>query len=697
MNKPAKELFTLFFSKDETIKRFGRKVSPRISVVTPIRNTGQILQQTARCLQRQTFRHFEWILVDDASNCLETQCALAEIAKNDARVRVITLRRWSGIATARNLGARSAVSDLLFFLDGDDLLESTALEKCYLAYLANPQVNAVTAYNGAFGGQSYLWNLSETKLNNLQKENPFVSVLLIERELFEKVGGFDQSKRTRKGGEDWILWARLFENKTFRLHIIPEYLFWYRRVTPSKMRKKWPGFKSVRNIVQGQLIKEGPISIPCEKTSLQADLSGYPEAAHSKPRDMPHAGSKKKRIVLLMPYMQIGGADAFNLNLIRELQHKHWEVTVVTTLRDSHPWFAEFYKLTQRVYHIANLAGPKYYWPVMRLIMREVRPNVLFISNSAVGYHLLPSLRIEFPKTICVDYNHMEEISWENGGHALSGVYWQEYLDISFVASNHLKNWMVSKSAQSDRIKTCYIGTDISKAVDCADKPSTNTRASSGKGSIPFIIFPARLVAQKQPLVFLQALRLVKARNANFTAAICGDGPLETTVKKTIMKYGLQSHVRMLGSLSNDDVHALYECGDILFLPSANEGISLAIYEAMSHGMVVVGADVGGQKELVRPGAGFLVKRSSPEIEAQEYAEIICSLIANPKKRYEIGKRARRRIIQGFTTAKMGRRMNDILTSAISNKRPQRRAMTAKQLEVVTNRLVHLVVRSNAQ
>ncbi|CAG0972422.1 hypothetical protein ARNL5_01796, partial [Anaerolineae bacterium] len=96
---------------------------------------------------------------------------------------------------------------------------------------------------------------------------------------------------------------------------------------------------------------------------------------------------------------------------------------------------------------------------------------------------------------------------------------------------------------------------------------------------------------------------------------------------------------------------------DILFLPSAWEGIALTVYEAMAAGCVVVGAVVGGQAELVTEGTGVLIQRSTPAQEAQEDAAILERLIAVPALRSQLGGSARARVHQHFSLGRMGERM----------------------------------------
>jgi hypothetical protein len=117
----------------------------------------------------------------------------------------------------------------------------------------------------------------------------------------------------------------------------------------------------------------------------------------------------------------------------------------------------------------------------------------------------------------------------------------------------------------------------------------------------------------------------------------------------------------------------LFQATDIFFLPSQMEGISLAIYEAMACGVAIVGADVGGQKELVTSDCGMLIQRSSETIETENYASVLSALLQDSAKLRAIGAAGRRRVAAHFQLAQMGRRMQDLLIRAadLNHSRPR--------------------------
>ena len=92
--------------------------APRLSVIMPVYNTSEFLEESIGSVLCQTFRDFELIAVDDGStdNSLEI-CRRYEAA--DSRVRVLTQKNL-GAGAARNKGAAHARAEYLMFLDSDD-------------------------------------------------------------------------------------------------------------------------------------------------------------------------------------------------------------------------------------------------------------------------------------------------------------------------------------------------------------------------------------------------------------------------------------------------------------------------------------------------------------------------------------------------------------------------------------------------
>ena len=99
---------------------------PKISVVVPVYNVEEYLDECLTSLERQTVRDLEILIVDDGST--DGSAAIAQRhAAADERIRIVT-RPNGGLGAARNTGIEEATGEYLAFLDSDDVLPPTAYE-----------------------------------------------------------------------------------------------------------------------------------------------------------------------------------------------------------------------------------------------------------------------------------------------------------------------------------------------------------------------------------------------------------------------------------------------------------------------------------------------------------------------------------------------------------------------------------------
>ena len=97
----------------------------------PIYNVASYLAACLDSILAQTFRDFEVILVDDGSTDESADIAAA-YAKKDARILLIRHRWNRGAADARNLGLELCRGRYVSFIDGDDVLMPSYLERLLL-------------------------------------------------------------------------------------------------------------------------------------------------------------------------------------------------------------------------------------------------------------------------------------------------------------------------------------------------------------------------------------------------------------------------------------------------------------------------------------------------------------------------------------------------------------------------------------
>lgn len=100
----------------------------KFSIIVPVYGVEKYLDECVESLVNQTYKDFEIILVDDKSpdNC-PAMCD--EWAKKDSRINVIHKEQNQGLGFARNTGMSACKGDYILFVDSDDTIDLTTLEK----------------------------------------------------------------------------------------------------------------------------------------------------------------------------------------------------------------------------------------------------------------------------------------------------------------------------------------------------------------------------------------------------------------------------------------------------------------------------------------------------------------------------------------------------------------------------------------
>lgn len=99
----------------------------KVSIVVPMYNCSKVITRCVHSIKDQTYQNIEILLVDDGSTD-DTEMICNEIKKNDDRISVFRQKN-SGVSAARNLGIAKATGRYLMFVDSDDYLSKTYVEK----------------------------------------------------------------------------------------------------------------------------------------------------------------------------------------------------------------------------------------------------------------------------------------------------------------------------------------------------------------------------------------------------------------------------------------------------------------------------------------------------------------------------------------------------------------------------------------
>lgn len=180
-----------------------------ISIIIPIYNQADKLVKTLESINKQTYRDFEVIIVNDGStDGVEDVCALhlkkLSETSNISNGYLFLNQENKGAPAARNRGRASAQGEYLFFCDADAVLKENALEELLNALSDHPE--ASYAYSSFNWGRK-LFKLSPFDAERLRRE-PYIHTMSLIRAIDYPNQGWDESI---KKFQDWDLWLTMLE------------------------------------------------------------------------------------------------------------------------------------------------------------------------------------------------------------------------------------------------------------------------------------------------------------------------------------------------------------------------------------------------------------------------------------------------------------------------------------------------------
>lgn len=228
-----------------------------VSIITPVYKAEQYLSETIQSVLNQTYKKFEYVLIDDCSPDSSAKI-IKEFNKKDDRIRYVKLDENSGAAVARNKGLECANGRFIAFLDSDDKWDPTKLEK-QLYFMKEAKIGfSYTKFDLIHQDGTVKKNNVQLpkKLNytGLLKNTAIAcSTVIIDKKI---IGDF-RMPLVRKG-QDTATWLKILRDHDYAF-LLDEVLNQYRSVPSSLSSNKIQALKrtwnTYRNLEKLPLIK----------------------------------------------------------------------------------------------------------------------------------------------------------------------------------------------------------------------------------------------------------------------------------------------------------------------------------------------------------------------------------------------------------------------------------------------------------
>ncbi len=215
------------------------------------------------------------------------------------------------------------------------------------------------------------------------------------------------------------------------------------------------------------------------------------------------------------------------------------------------------------------------------------------------------------------------------------------------VVSKTLKSEIIKTGVSERKIQVISNGINLSK-FDSANNPKTLKDNLAIPLHYKVIGIVGRLDREKGHIYFLRAAKFILSEYSDVYFLIIGDGPLRHDLEALVNKMNIKNNVIFTGYQENPmDFLSLL---DIFVISSKNEGLPLALLEAMAMKKAVVAFGVGAIPDILKNDlSGIIVKPG----DWHELATNILNLIKNDKKRSIFGEVCRKIVEEEYTDSRM--------------------------------------------
>ena len=173
--------------------------------------------------------------------------------------------------------------------------------------------------------------------------------------------------------------------------------------------------------------------------------------------------------------------------------------------------------------------------------------------------------------------------------------------------------------------------------------------------------FAGRLAPEKGLTSLVEAWPTVLRSRPEARLALIGEGPERPGLEARIAALGLASSVTLPGSSA--DPSAMLRVSDLFVLPSREEGMSIALLEAMALGIPIVASDIPGNRRLIADG---IHGRLAPPDDKMALALAILAQSADSETALKMAGEARRRVIEHYSIEAVARRHMTLFEGLLS-------------------------------
>ncbi len=348
-------------------------------------------------------------------------------------------------------------------------------------------------------------------------------------------------------------------------------------------------------------------------------------------------------VLYLAPWVGYGGSDKNTIDWFRWLDRERLAPSLIATQPSPNPLLDQVEAYAEEVWVLPDLMPAEEMPAFIFDFIRSRGIRVVHLMNSRLGFDLLPDLAaLPEPPAVVVQM-HAEEVD-RSGYVRYVGTRYSDLVDCFSLSNEHVAKGLREYGVPAEKTRVIYTGID----ADGEFSPDLAEPIEELPRDRLQILFAARLVEQKDPLLMVEVAAALREAGAEFQVHVVGEGDMEDQIEARIEELGLGDHVILHPPVAG--LLSWYAACDVLLLTSTFEGVPVVIFEAMAMGLPIVTPGLPAIREMLdEDDHGVVLPRDS----VGGYIEPLARLAADREHLAERGREMRARAKRLFSVQQM--------------------------------------------
>jgi glycosyltransferase involved in cell wall biosynthesis len=663
------------------------KYKYKFTVFTPSFNRANLLGNLYNSLKRQTFKDFEWIIVNDGSVDNTEELVLSWIEEGIINIKYFSQEN-KGIPSSFNFGVQKAKGKFFLFLGSDDFLLDKALERFLFYWDSIPKkdkqffsgvcANCVYKKNnkivGGVLGQEVIdtfpikFNYKFKKIKgdrygfqktSILKEHPFpifskekhISPAIIWNEigLKYKTRYVNEALVVVEYQEDGIT-AHSLET---RIRNIKGTVFYYLSFLKLKVSFYW----KVRNLINYSRFSFHASSTIKKQVSdistfylkiLYFLLLPFSFFFYFLDRKKYNKKYNYKKITFFIPSLEGGGAEKVFVNLVNYISSKDYQVDLILVNKKGE--YCDQVSKNVRVIDLELFRSWKSIFPLIHYLKKE-KPRVLISSLDHVNIIAIIAKKLaRVQSRVIIRQANYFSASASRKIRSLANIFYKKADRIIAVSKGVKSDLIQNLKIKESKIETVYNPINVE---GISKKSEEKVVSDFIDNDSKIILAVGSFEKQKNFSGLIRAFEILSKKRPDIKLVILGEGSLRLDLESLVEELSLGDKVLLPGFVDNP--YKYMKRADVFVLSSINEGLPNVILEAMACGTPIVSTNCpSGPKEILKGGEyGILVDLDNPD----SLAKAIDKTLDNPIESEKLINRAK-----DFSIDKIGKEYLKLFT-----------------------------------